>query len=121
MKKRFALIAVAVALMGAVIAFAERTGWGDRISVTDTPQVVGSSPGFGGYTMSVVNEGSNTVYCLVNCNNLAEFTNRFAAGTTVEIPSGDTFAFTTYGKTVLRQLFIRAGAGETNAVLLAVY
>tara|TARA_R110002110_G_scaffold7042_1_gene34971 strand:- start:629 stop:988 length:360 start_codon:yes stop_codon:yes gene_type:complete len=118
--KKVAIIVLALGLMGSAIALADRVGWGDRVTVTVTPQIIGSSPGFGGYVLTIVNEGAVPVYCLVNCNDVAAFNTRYTAGTTVEIPVGDTFSFTTYGKTVIRKLYIRT-ASSTCDVLLATY
>ena len=88
MKRIIAVGVLVIGLAASALAL-YKTGWGTETTSTTTVEQLS---GFTANTVSLINNGSNTVYALSNTST-NEFATRLAAETCIPIPAGATWTW----------------------------
>ena len=113
MKKLVTIALIGICAVSVALGLYDK-GWGKTVAVTATPGRISGQ--FTANTVSVKNKGPESVFTLVDCT-AAEFDTRYAAGTTIEIESGDTFTYNCEGKDSIESICYRTAVNPATVKL----
>ena len=107
---------IVICLFAASLAFASEPG-AKGVGAEETATTTATQyTGFKAHKLSILNNGSVTVYVLVNAT-AAELDTAIAAGTAVPIPAGSSFTFDTQAKDTIFSFAVEPASGTADLVI----